>query len=98
MKQGKFQGSDYVAELDYHRLKGQILRIFNLMSDGQYRTLREISDATGDGESSVSAQLRNLRKDSFGNHTILKRRRGDLSRGLFEYRLVHSYSQLTLPI
>lgn len=82
-----FDGPAYQAKYDHARLTGQIQRVFNLMSDGQWRTLQEIADATGDPHASVSAQLRHLRKLKFGGHTVNRRARGERSRGLFEYRL-----------
>ena len=91
-----FEGSDYKAEFDFKRLTGQIRRIFITMKDGQWRTLGEISATTGDGESSISAQLRNMRKERYGTHSILKRRRGEPSNGLFEYKLEPSYKQQKL--
>jgi hypothetical protein len=83
----RFNGSDYNPEFDDKRLSGQIKRVFNLMSDGKWRTLNEISEATGDPHASISAQLRHLRKDKFGAHVILKRSRGERVIGLFEYKL-----------
>ena len=91
-----FNGPDYVPALDFKRLTGQIRRVFLCMAHGQWKTLKEIADSTGDPEASVSAQLRHLRKERFGGHTILKRRRGDPKQGLFEYRLIPSYSQQKL--
>lgn len=82
-----FNGSDYIPELDKKRLTGQILRIYELMRDGRYRTLDEIASLTGDPAASISAQLRNLRKERFGSHTVLRQRRGDRTKGLFEYKL-----------
>lgn len=82
-----FDGSDYVKDFDQERLTGQIRRVYDLMRDGQYRTLQEIERMTGDPQSSISAQLRNLRKERYGSHTIQKRRRGDEVRGLWEYKL-----------
>lgn len=58
----RFDGSDYRPALDDARLAGQILRIFELMKDGAWRTLGEIAAATGDPQASISAQLRHLRK------------------------------------
>ena len=84
----RFNGSDYVPELDNVRLTGQIKRIFNLMKGGKWRTLREIEAETNDPQSSISAQLRHLRKERFGSHIIEKRRRGVQTQGLFEYRLI----------
>ena len=83
----RFDGSDYEPAMDDIRLTGQLLRVFSLMSDGAWRTLREIEDATGDPSASISAQLRHLRKDRFGGHLVEKRSRGMRIVGLFEYRL-----------
>ena len=47
-------------------------------------TLRELSMATNIGETSVSAQLRNLRKPRNGEMNVEKRR---LNTGDWEYRL-----------
>ena len=84
----QFSGSDYDRKLDQTRLTGQLLDIFNLMRDEQYRTLDEISSETRHPAASISAQLRHLRKPKFGSYTVNKRRRGDRASGLFEYQLV----------
>jgi hypothetical protein len=86
----QFDGSHYDPKHDQIRLAGQIRRIFDLMRDQQWRTLREIATATGDPESSVSAQLRNLRKTKFGMHTVETMPTGDRSRGLFKYKLIEN--------
>jgi len=83
-----FNGPDYDPRHDNVRLTGQILRVYTLMRDGQWRTLDEIAGSTGDPHASVSAQLRHLRKPRFGGHVVEKRPRGDRERGLWEYRLV----------
>jgi hypothetical protein len=85
-----FNGSDYQPSLDQNRLSGQYYRIFDLMQDQQWRTLAAIHLATGDPESSISAQLRHMRKTKFGCHTVNKRRvEGKKeSCGLFEYQLI----------
>lgn len=83
-----FDGPAYEPQFDQARLTGQILRVWELMRDGKWRTLREIEDATGDPQSSISAQLRHLRKDRFGAHTIERQHRGERARGIWEYRLV----------
>lgn len=80
----KFNGSDYVHERDSGRLSAQFERIFDLMSDGKARTLKEIADVTGDPPASVSAQLRHMRKPRFGGHTVTKVHLGD---GLYAYTL-----------
>jgi len=90
MKKGKqlrflFNGSNYNPERDNYRLFGQLGRIWETMKDGKWRTLNEISMITRSPESSVSAQLRHLRKKRFGSHFIDKRYEGN---GLYEYKLI----------
>lgn len=83
----RFNGSDYSPKHDNVRLTKQIKRVFDLMKDGEWRTLDEIAFNTDDPEASVSAQLRNLRKDRFGAHEVNKRIRGERKHGLYEYQL-----------
>jgi len=83
-----FNGPAYEPILDDLRLKGQMLRIVILMIDGEWRTLDEIKEETGDPPASISAQLRHLRKKRFGSHVVDKRRRGDDTNGLWEYHLI----------
>ncbi len=91
----KFDGPAYDHKVDGSRLAKQHERIKNTMLDGQWRTLQEIAEVTGDPPASVSAQLRHLRKPRFGSWIVEKRHRGDRSRGLFEYRLL-SHEQYEL--
>lgn len=65
----------------------QLGRVYGAMKFGAWLTLPELHELTGDPVSSVSAQLRHLRKPEHGSHVIKKRRRGESRRGLFEYRL-----------
>jgi hypothetical protein len=83
----RFDGSGYDPALDGDRLRRQLGRVWNLMRDGHWRTLYEIADTTGDPQTSISAQLRHLRKPRFGGYTVDKRRRTALG-GTYEYRLV----------
>jgi hypothetical protein len=83
----RFDGVTYEPEPDHDRLASQVARVFDLMKDGRWRTLGEIESVTGDPQASVSARLRDLRKDRFGGHEVQRRRRGLPRRGLFEYRL-----------
>jgi len=84
----RFNGPVYEPKHDDPRLTGQALRVFSRMKDGVWRTLQEIADATEDPQASVSAQLRHLRKERFGAHTVNKRHRGERSAGLWEYQLI----------
>jgi hypothetical protein len=77
-----FNGEDYDPLRDNSRLSAQLNRIKNLMFDGKSRTLREIAEVTGDPEASISAQLRHLRKERFGAHTVNKKYLGS---GLYTY-------------
>lgn len=85
---GPFDGDDYEPDDDDGRLTKQHERIKVLMLDGEWRTLAEIEEVTGDPGASVSAQLRHLRKSRFGSYVVEKRARGDRVFGLFEYRLL----------
>ena len=86
-RSGRFDGDDYIPPRDDPRLRAQVFRIFVSMISGDWRTLGEISQITGDPEASISAQLRHLRKPRFGSFILDKRHRGDPGRGLYEYRL-----------
>ena len=81
----RFDGADYSPDRDNPRLKGQILRVWEVMKDGRWRTLRQIADMTHDPEASISAQLRHLRKDRFGAHQI---EREYIDNGAYKYRLI----------
>lgn len=83
-----FDGDTYDPELDQDRLSKQLGRVYDVMRDGQWRTLDEIATLTAAPPASVSARLRDLRKPRFGQYAIDRQRRGEASRGLFEYRLL----------
>jgi hypothetical protein len=83
-----FDGKTASAKHDQVRLAGQTTRVFLAMKDARYRTLDEIAAITGDGQASISARLRDLRKEKFGGHTVNRRSRGDRACGLYEYQLI----------
>ena len=80
-----FEGDDYNHERDSDRLTGQLLRIFEVVKDSRWRTLKEIALLTKDPEASISAQLRHLRKPRFGSHEVEKQY---VDRGLYKYRVL----------
>jgi hypothetical protein len=80
-----FDGDDYNHKRDSERLTGQLLRIFEVVKDGKWRTLKEIALLTGDPEASISAQLRHLRKPRFGSHEVEKEY---VDKGLYKYRVL----------
>ncbi len=88
-----FNGADYIPDRDWDRLTTQLGRIFNCMKDGEWRTLSSIHDVTGDPEASISAQLRHLRKDHFGSHTVNRKHMGS---GLYKYQLIPTAEQQEL--
>lgn len=79
-----FSGADYRAPRDQDRLSTQLERVKDAMIDGQWRSLEQIADLAQAPQTSVSAQLRNLRKPEFGSWLVDRRH---VDRGLYEYRL-----------
>lgn len=84
----RFDGPAYSDEHDRARLTGQLAAMFQLMKDGHWRTVDEIAGAIGAPSLSVSANLRNLRKERFGGHTVNRRWRGHRSNALSEYQVI----------
>jgi len=78
-----FSGPDMNPDAT-RRLTEQIRRVRDLMLDGQWRTLDQIAEVTGDPPASISAQLRNLRKERFGGYRVDKRH---VHRGLYTYQI-----------
>lgn len=79
-----FDGATYDPEKDHKRLRGQLERVYSLMQDNRWRTLSQIADEAGGSEASISARLRDLRKEQYGGHVIERER---VSGGLFRYRM-----------
>lgn len=79
-----FDGETYDRALDKDRLKTLLDRVFDFMRDYNWHTLAEIKDSCGGSEASVSARLRDLRKNRFGGHTVFRKR---VRRGLWVYQL-----------
>lgn len=81
-----FDGATFDVQKDYVRLTGQLAAVYNVMSDGCWRTLSEIRNLAGGSEAGISARLRDLRKQKFGSHRVNRQRR-EGSNGLWEYSL-----------
>lgn len=90
-KNSRFDGSTFEAEKDAERLGRQFVAVRDLMKDGKWRTLREISSITKGPETSISARLRDLRKERCGSFQVERRRASDT--GLHEYRVLPKGSQ-----
>lgn len=83
-----FDGKTYEREFDCDRLNRQMRAIYEIMIDGQWRTIEQISKITHFNHASISARLRDFRKTRFGAFEVERRRKGDPKGGLFEYRLL----------
>jgi hypothetical protein len=81
----RFDGAFYRPDRDDEPLADQLTRIYDVVKDGQWRTVAEIAALTRDMATSVSAQLRNLRKPRHGGFRVESRIREGR---LFEYRLL----------
>ncbi len=80
-----FDGETYEPQRDYGRLSGQLLRVYQLMKDGEWRTLYQVAMEVGGSEPAVSARLRDFRKEKYGSHSV---DREHLYGGLYRYRLI----------
>lgn len=67
---GDRDGGTYVPGEDSARLNRQQRRVFDVIKDGKWWTLAEIAAMTGASEASVSARLRDFRKERFGGSTV----------------------------
>lgn len=78
------KGETFDKKLDGPRLNKQSKLVFDLMIDGRWRTLGEISAETKAPEASVSARLREFRKKGL---TVAKRRLGEEGNGHYVYQV-----------
>ena len=88
-----FRGAATLETSDIPRLNNQLEAVREIMGDGVYRTLSELAklvttkinrNAT---EASVSARLRDLRKEKFGGYTVNRKSVGD---GLSSYQVART--------
>jgi len=81
----RFDGETFDVALDGPRLTAQLAKVRTYMlGHGEWRSLAEIAQATGEPEASVSARLRDCRKVKHGGYSVERRRR---SAGCWEYRM-----------
>lgn len=82
-----FGGKTFDKAKDGERLSGQLKRVYDVMSDGRWHSLRRIATlAKPCSEASASARIRDLRKKKFGAFTIEAQRANEA--GLWVYRLI----------
>ena len=89
-----FSGPTYDPKHDRVRLTNQHQKVKNLMLDGQWRTIERVAALVDAPASSVSAQIRNMRKKQFGGYVVNRRVSGDRSRGLYEYQVAGESSAM----
>lgn len=82
---GDRSGITYEPKRDRKRLNKQAIAVFQFMSDHEWHSLRDISEATGAPEASASARLRDFRSEKFGGFNVERRH---LSKGLWQYRML----------
>jgi hypothetical protein len=81
-------GSAFDKSRDGARIRYQHERIRDwMLAQSAWRSLSEMRAALGYPESSISAQLRHLRKARFGRYRVEKRRRHGV-RGTWEYKVL----------
>jgi len=79
-----FAGESYDPQRDFHRLHGQLRRVYDVMKDGQWHSVNEMVAACGGTAASITARVRDLRKQKFGARKVDRRHVKD---GFFLYRL-----------
>ena len=83
-----FDGDTYDRAKDYRRLDTQMGRVYRFVCDGAWYTLDEIKAVCGGTDSSISARLRDFRKEKFGSYTMESRRKTGAPPGTWEYRVL----------
>lgn len=81
----RFDGSTYSPADDCSRLTGQLLAVYQATADGRWHTLSHLARVADASEASVSARLRDLRKERFGQHKVERKR---VDGGQYVYRRV----------
>ena len=81
-----FDGETYEPVRDQKRLSGQLLRVYEAMKDGNWHTIMELAERAHGSPQSISARIRDLRKDRFGAHDV-ERKRDSVREGVWLYRL-----------
>lgn len=91
-------GPAYDKQRDGTRLKHQHDKIRDwMLTQNAWKTLAEMHQALDYPESSISAQLRHLRKAQFGGYRVEKRRRSK-ALGTWEYRVLPPEKPETLSL
>jgi transcriptional antiterminator len=81
----EFDGDDYDSDRDKERLTKQRDKIRMYMEGRNYLTVKEVAEVLNYPENSVSAQMRNLRKEKFGGRIVHREYFGN---GLYKFKLM----------
>lgn len=84
----QFDGATYLPLFDQKRLEGQYEKVFAVMAHGGWWTLRQLANICECSEASISARIRDMRKEKRGGHTVNRRRGRCWDSGIHEYQLV----------
>ena len=87
------RGVTYDPALDGERLKKQLGRVFQVLSDHKWHSIEKIQDGCWwlrgkngkDSQAGISARIRDLRKPEYGGYKVEHKR---IEGGLWMYRLV----------
>lgn len=82
-----FDGDTYNPTLDHVRLTGLLKRVYDVMADGNWHRLSELANRAKGSEASVSARVRDLRKEKFGGFQV-ERKRHQTQKGIWLYRMI----------
>ena len=86
-----FDGETYEPAKDKARLTAQYKQVFDTMLDGKFRSLAELEALTKAPQASISARLRDMRKERNGSHTVVRRRAEDGT--YYKYQLIQNKGQ-----
>jgi hypothetical protein len=80
-----FDGDTFINQRDGVRLSAQLERVLAVMKDQEWHDLPELVQKCGGTAASISARVRDFRKERFGGHTV---NTSYVSKGLWRYQLV----------
>ena len=84
MEMATFDGVTFDAPADSDRLTRQLDIVEGILLDHRWHTLADLAVRSGGSEASVSARIRDLRKERFGGYVVERQR---IRGGLWEYRI-----------
>ena len=80
----EFKGIGSENGEDRERLTGQFEGVWEIMRDGEYHTIKEVAEKTGEPAQSVGRQIRYIRSKPRGSHVLEREYRGH---GIYAFRV-----------